>query len=104
MEVVWRHLVLPRPPIRIRGGDFMSYELEAIYENGTLRLDRLLPFEEHQRVKVVVEEEPTTASPVEKDPAWWAALQDVLADQKKRGFIGTTADIDRSDESYEYSR
>jgi len=34
----------------------MSFEVEAVYENGVLKLDQLLPLEEHQRVKVVVQE------------------------------------------------
>lgn len=29
--------------------------VEAIYENGTLKLDRPLPLTEHQRVKVVIQ-------------------------------------------------
>ena len=35
----------------------MTIEIEATYENGMLKPDRPLPLEEHQRVKVVVEEE-----------------------------------------------
>lgn len=35
----------------------MALEIEATYENGVLRLDQLLPLSEHQRVKVVVQEE-----------------------------------------------
>jgi predicted DNA-binding antitoxin AbrB/MazE fold protein len=34
----------------------MSIEVEATYENGVLKLDRPLPLEEHQRVKVVVQQ------------------------------------------------
>lgn len=37
----------------------MSIETEAIYENGTLKLDHALPLEEHQRVKVVIETKTT---------------------------------------------
>ena len=33
----------------------MSIETEAIYENGTLKLDHALPLAEHQRVRVVIE-------------------------------------------------
>jgi predicted DNA-binding antitoxin AbrB/MazE fold protein len=79
----------------------MSYEIEAVYENGTLKLDRLLPLEEHQRVKVVVSEEPKTVPTVGKEPAWWITLQDVLAEQTRRGFVGMISDVDRSDEAYE---
>jgi predicted DNA-binding antitoxin AbrB/MazE fold protein len=79
----------------------MSYELNAIYESGTLKLDRLLPLEEHQRVKVVVEEEPTLDRATGKDPEWWDALQDIMARQEKRGFVGTTIDVDRGDDTYE---
>jgi predicted DNA-binding antitoxin AbrB/MazE fold protein len=33
----------------------MSLEIEAIYENGTLKLDRALPLEENERVIVSVQ-------------------------------------------------
>jgi predicted DNA-binding antitoxin AbrB/MazE fold protein len=33
----------------------MSIEVEAVYEHGVLKLDRPLPFEEHQRVKILVQ-------------------------------------------------
>jgi predicted DNA-binding antitoxin AbrB/MazE fold protein len=39
----------------------MSFEVEAVYENGTLKLDRPLPLAEHQRVRVVVQEETSVA-------------------------------------------
>ena len=39
----------------------MSFTVEAIYENGVLKLDRPLPLEEKQRVKVVVSKEPSVA-------------------------------------------
>ena len=35
----------------------MNMEIFATYENGMLKLDRPLPFEEHQRVTVTVREE-----------------------------------------------
>ena len=34
----------------------MPLEVEATYENGVLKLDQPLPLEEHQRVKVLVNE------------------------------------------------
>ena len=33
----------------------MSVTVEAIYENGVLKLDQLLPFEEHAAVRVTIE-------------------------------------------------
>ena len=79
----------------------MSFELEAIYENGTLKLDHPLPLTERQRVKVVVQEQSGAASESGQRSDWWRALQDVLAEQKKRGFVGTIAGVDRSDSGYE---
>jgi predicted DNA-binding antitoxin AbrB/MazE fold protein len=35
----------------------MSIEVEATYENGMLKLDHPLPLQEHQRVRVVVQQE-----------------------------------------------
>ncbi len=35
----------------------MSIDISATYENGVLKLDQPLPFEEHQRVTVTVREE-----------------------------------------------
>lgn len=39
----------------------MSLEVEAIYENGCLKLDHPLPLAPQQRVRVVVQAEPTAA-------------------------------------------
>jgi predicted DNA-binding antitoxin AbrB/MazE fold protein len=36
----------------------MAMEVEATYENGVLRPDHRLPLNEHQRVRVTVQEEP----------------------------------------------
>lgn len=35
----------------------MSIEVDAVYENGSLKLDRALPLEEHQRVKITIDTE-----------------------------------------------
>jgi predicted DNA-binding antitoxin AbrB/MazE fold protein len=35
--------------------------VEAVYENGSLKLDHALPLAEHQRVKVIVQPEATLA-------------------------------------------
>ena len=32
----------------------MMWEAEAVYENGVLKLDEPLPFQEHERVKITV--------------------------------------------------
>ena len=39
----------------------MSITLEAIYENGTLKLSAPLPLKEHEKVQVTVEAGPTWA-------------------------------------------
>ena len=39
----------------------MSIEVEAVYESGCLKLDSPLPFDEHQRVRVIVVGQSTTA-------------------------------------------
>jgi predicted DNA-binding antitoxin AbrB/MazE fold protein len=39
----------------------MPFEIDAVYENGTLKPDHPLPLEEHQRVKIVVQEDTTVA-------------------------------------------
>ncbi|HEV2972543.1 MAG TPA: hypothetical protein VGY55_21425 [Pirellulales bacterium] len=36
-----------------------------------------------------------------KGDNWWQILQEVLADQQKRGFVGTVMEVDRSDHGYE---
>ena len=36
-----------------------------------------------------------------QDRDWWKALNEVLADQTNRRFVGTITDVDRSDEDYE---
>ena len=35
----------------------MSIEVDAVYENGSLKLDHSIPLEEHQRVRVIVQPE-----------------------------------------------
>lgn len=39
----------------------MSFQVEAIYENGVLKPAKPLPLEEHQRVTVVVQDKPGIA-------------------------------------------
>jgi predicted DNA-binding antitoxin AbrB/MazE fold protein len=39
----------------------MSFEIEAVYENGVLKPDRPLPLTEHQRVTVVVQNQESLA-------------------------------------------
>jgi predicted DNA-binding antitoxin AbrB/MazE fold protein len=39
----------------------VSFEIEAVYEGGVLKPERPLPLEDHQRVKVVVQEETSLA-------------------------------------------
>jgi predicted DNA-binding antitoxin AbrB/MazE fold protein len=78
----------------------MSFELEAIYENGTLKLDRPLPLVEHQRVKVVVQEPANTPIPGDAK-GLLDTLEEIHADQKRRGYVGSVTEYDRSDEAYE---
>jgi predicted DNA-binding antitoxin AbrB/MazE fold protein len=78
----------------------MSFELEATYENGVLKLGQPLPLAEHQRVKVVVQETGGAADTGDgKDLR--KALQEIRADQKRRGFVGTVTEYDSSDKAYE---
>jgi predicted DNA-binding antitoxin AbrB/MazE fold protein len=44
-----------------RGDLPMPFEVEAVYEGGVLKPVRPLPLEDHQRVKVVVQEETSLA-------------------------------------------
>ena len=39
----------------------MPFIVDAVYEKGTLRLDRSLPLQENQRVRVTVQEEEKAA-------------------------------------------
>jgi predicted DNA-binding antitoxin AbrB/MazE fold protein len=39
----------------------MSFVIDAVYENGTLKLDKPLPLKENQRVKVTVQQEEAVA-------------------------------------------
>ena len=41
----------------------MSFVVDAIYENGTLKLDKPLPLQENQRVKVTIQQD-EPASPL----------------------------------------
>ena len=39
----------------------MSFVVDAVYERGTRKLDKPLPLQENQRVKVTVQQQGTTA-------------------------------------------
>lgn len=78
----------------------MSFELEAVYENGVLKLDQALPLEENQRVKVIVQEPKATAGTGNAKDLL-KALEEIRADQARRGFVGTVTHFDRGDEAYE---
>ncbi len=39
----------------------MSFVVDAVYEHGTLKLDKPLPLQENQRVKVTVEQQEAAA-------------------------------------------
>lgn len=77
----------------------MPFELEATYENGVLKLDRPLPLVEHQRVKIVVQE--SGGTPADEGKDWWQVLEEIRADQQRRGYVGTATGFDRTDEAYE---
>lgn len=79
----------------------MTYELDATYENGVLKLDHPLPLQARQRVKVVVRD-PTENLVPGSAARVWAVIQEIRAEQKARGYAGTVTEIDRSDdEAYE---
>jgi predicted DNA-binding antitoxin AbrB/MazE fold protein len=78
----------------------VSIEVEAVYEGGVLKPVRDLPLEEHQLVKIIVQESSGSPASTEKQ-TWWQTLQEIIAEQKKRGFVGTVSEIRRGDESYE---
>ena len=78
----------------------MSFELEATYENGVLKLDHSLPLEEHQRVKVVVQEASASGGTGNAKDLM-KVLEEIRADQKRRGFVGTVTEFDRGDEAHE---
>jgi hypothetical protein len=63
--------------------------------DGTLQLDEPLTKLQPGPVEVIIRQR----SSQERD--WWKALQEVFADQKSRGFVGTVTDVDRGDEGYE---
>ncbi len=79
----------------------MSIEVDAIYEGGMLKPDRQLPLAEHQRVRIVVRDARVVDRAIDRNQDWWQTLQDILADQKKRGFAGTVTEVDRTDNGYE---
>jgi prevent-host-death family protein len=51
------------------------------------------------RLSITAKAAETSAINFNRD--WWAALQEVEAGQKLRGFIGTVSDIDRNDQGYD---
>jgi len=67
----------------------MSIETEAVYENGTLKLDHPLPLKEHQRVKVVIETTTTVARRNYGIIGWTGDLEVVrdLAMQPEQGIL-----------------
>ena len=73
----------------------MATTFEAVYENGVLKPEKPLPFKEHQRVKVSVEEtEPSLAERIVAragalPPEVLASLPDDLAAQHDHYLYGT---------------
>jgi predicted DNA-binding antitoxin AbrB/MazE fold protein len=57
----------------------MTVAVEAIYENGVLRLEKPLGFKEHSKVRVIVEDEGETQSNIDThDPAGWTAIDALI--------------------------
>lgn len=73
----------------------MAITVEAVYENGVLKPAQPLPFQEHERVSITVEERrPTLAERIvararELPPEVLAALPDDLAAQHDHYLYGT---------------
>jgi predicted DNA-binding antitoxin AbrB/MazE fold protein len=56
----------------------MSFEVGAVYQNGSLKLDQVVPLQEGVRVRVTIEPEPT--NPVERSYGmmqWKGPVEDI---------------------------
>lgn len=75
----------------------MSKRLEAIYENGVLRLLEPVDLQERQRVTVILDENGASvaseAGGDERDPPMPAHGAELVAWWKKKGVIGTRPDL-----------
>jgi predicted DNA-binding antitoxin AbrB/MazE fold protein len=57
----------------------MTIQVEAIYENGLLKLDRPLPFQEQERVRITVERK-TDVAQLEPRDEWERLLRSLATD------------------------
>jgi hypothetical protein len=56
----------------------MTVAVEAIYENGVLRLEKPVPLKEHAKVRVTIEEEGEARPAVDDDPTGWKAARQFI--------------------------
>lgn len=55
----------------------MALEVEAVYENGHLKLERALPLSEHQRVRVTVHTEVSAVRRSAGIMGWTGSVEDL---------------------------
>ncbi len=55
----------------------MSQDVEAVYENGLLKLDRLLPLADGQKVRITVHDAPSLLGEPAPPFQWKGSLEDL---------------------------
>jgi predicted DNA-binding antitoxin AbrB/MazE fold protein len=57
----------------------MTVAVEAIYEDGVLKLEGPVGLKEHSKVRVIIEEEaPRTSGAADEDPTGWKAARQFI--------------------------
>ena len=56
----------------------MTVAVDAIYENGVLKLEKPVALKEHAKVRVTIEEESAPASVEDDDPTGWKAAREFI--------------------------
>ena len=78
----------------------MTVAVEATYENGVLKLEKPVPFSEHAKVRVIIEEE--SAPPAEDDdPTGWKTARELMGCIKEEL---VAADVAVNHDEYIYRR
>jgi predicted DNA-binding antitoxin AbrB/MazE fold protein len=65
--------------LRSSRGDVLTVAVEAVYENGVLRLEQPVDLKEHAKVRVIIEDGEQARSAMEDDdPTGWKTARELI--------------------------
>lgn len=75
----------------------MTVAVEAVYEDGVLKLEKPVPFKEHAKVRVTIEEDAAQVAAEADDPTGWKALRSIAGIVKD-----SPSDVSENHDKYLY--